>query len=364
MTFYKGAPYLLIIKTLALLFILSYVIQFSLLKKDSYLFYILRVLLVVFIFFEVFTGFVGSSEESSIRIRGDFGIQDSVLGWRLKPGIQSEKSIQIFRGDTISVGSYSSDKFSRRIPDGVLSIPDYVSSNNNPSKHAIFLGCSFTFGSGLHYTSTFPHIFETFNPDFKSYNYGYKAFAPNQISLLFSEGVNTINHSTIEQHEGFALYTYIDAHLDRVHGHNFGSPIVYSNGDSLVVTEKSFGEKLIMTYMNSSNTLNFFNIYYSHPNNELFYERFAELINYSANRYWDLFENSKFYVGIYPSMHAQNTEWIRYLDPDIILLNIKPPADFESNIDYYLIHPKADRHPNEFLNTYYVNEINKTINTE
>ena len=102
-----------------ILLIVSYMFQFAFLIRDSYSFYLVRVFIIVLIGFEIFAGVANeirrTSEITSTRILGEFVERDPVLGWKLKPNVHSETSIQIFESDTISIGTYSSDNVGRRI---------------------------------------------------------------------------------------------------------------------------------------------------------------------------------------------------------------------------------------------------------
>ena len=183
------------------------------------------------------------------------------------------------------------------------------------------------------------------------------------MSLIFHDGVNTLNNLKVREDEGFALYTYLDVHLDRVYGgSNIGNPDVFIRNGELLLKKKSLVQKILLVYFGRSETLKYFNISFSYPGTESFYKRFADIINYSAQKYWEFKPEGDFYVGFYPGFFAKETAWTKYLDKKIKVLYIDSPPDYETNLEDYVIHPKVDRHPSKKLNTYYVNQIMNLIN--
>jgi len=270
---------------------------------------------------------------------------------------------KISGSDTVYDVYYSSDEYGRRW--SKESIPDSTGKKNNlVKKHAIFLGCSFTFGDGLNDSSTFPDIFEYFHPAFKSYNYGVTGYAPNQICLLFDEGINTLNNYAVPEDSGFCIYTFIDDHLNRVYGNseylNRGerTPDVCVNNNKLIVKKRPRILIHISRFLNNSETMKYFRLTTSYPESDEFYKRFADLINYMAVKYRKIKPHGEFYVGLYPG-NAHDTSWVKFLDKNITVLNIPPPIDFETNLSSYII--EGDVHPTKKLNSYYTKEISKFI---
>ena len=141
---------------------------------------------------------------------------------------------------------------------------------------------------------------------YRSYNYGVSGFGPHQIALLFDKRVNTLNEEAVPEKNGFALYTYIDDHLNRVYGSSnyfrwVDSPLnAYIENDSLVIKEWPKTHLMCVKVVNEVNIFLFFEIGLSHPSNGSFYKRFASIINYTAKKYWELNPDNHFYVSIYP----------------------------------------------------------------
>ena len=338
--------------------------QNILLIRKSYAIFLFRAILIIFLCFEIIFGTMNIENISyKLTTKSNYYIiEDVALNYRIRPNCVDERSTLVFGGDTIYDVYYSSDEFGRRIPEKVVS--SSVSTDNSfNKKHAVFLGCSYTFGYGLADSSSFPLIFELNHPDFKSYNYGVAGYGPNQISLLFNEGINTINNKSVPEDSGFSIYTFIDDHLNRVYG---GSFYLYNGGktpDVNVINNKLECDKRpkylknIAWFLNNSETMKYFNITNSYPKTESFYKRFASLINYMADKYWAVKPHDKFYVGLYPHC-ATDTTWLKFLDEKIKVLKIPSPIDYDTNPTYM---NNKFWHPKKGLNSYYEKEISKLI---
>ncbi len=82
-------------------------------------------------------------------------------------------------------------------------------------KFAIFFGGSNTFGEGLPVEKTLPYLFSKKNPLFRSYNYAFPGWGPN--NNLRQLQTSSINSQVLEK-EGLVVYQYFDYHLRRVLG--------------------------------------------------------------------------------------------------------------------------------------------------
>ena len=346
------------------LFLLSFILQSLLLQKKCYPLFLFRVLIVILLGFQVGYRMYGNTRpSSSIRSIGSSYLEsDDFLGFRVKPNLHDNWNWAILKNDTLIKVCYSTDSLSRRIPDDAF---EYSMTHTHSGKHALFFGCSFTFGEGLMYSSTFPYLFESLNPDYKSYNYGVSGFGPHQIALLLDNQINTINEETIPEVKGFALYTYIDNHLNRVYGSSecLGWSAcrsnVYIENDSLVIKEWPQAQLILAKLLNYINLFNVFDIKNNYPQDASFYNRFASIINYMAKKYWELKPGNHFYVGIYPG-YDKDLNWTPYLDEKIVVLRVAPPSDYD-NKDKYKISP-YDYHPSGMSNEYYAAELTRLIN--
>jgi hypothetical protein len=348
---------------LIVLFVLSFVVQSFFLIKKSYVLYIFRSIIITIIVFQI-AWIEHDKKTSPMIIKSTNCVADSILGFKMAPNIQGGYYIKILNGDTLYHVSYSMDSLSRRVSENVFSTVNKTDTIID-KKHALFLGCSFTFGEGLNFSSTFPAIFEQQNPSYKSYNYGCPGSAPHQMALLFDEGINTINRSVIKESDGFALYTFIDDHLNRVYGSSLYfswaeglTPDVFIKNDSLMVKPRSKNQLFYADILNNLGLAKILGITLEYPHAEEFHKRFADIISYTAKKYWEINPKGDFMVGIYPG-YVYDLAWTKYLDQRVKVLQIDTPPDFLQNPDKYKI--KHDGHPTREFYAYYVEEITKLI---
>lgn len=338
---------------------LSLVIQSIFSIKKNYGFYIFKFVLIVLFCFELIFGLLNKKNVFNEHANSsNYIIGDSILHYKIRPNCIKERSNLLMGKDTVYDVYYTSDEYGRRIPSNEKLI-DSVTHK----KHAIFLGCSFTFGDGLDDSSTFPFIFQKNYNAYKSYNYGVSGYAPNQISLLFDKRVNTINNISVPQDSGFCLYTFIDDHLNRVYGSSeylfWGSktPDVTVENNNLIWNKRPFYLLAIAWILNNSETMKYFKIKNTYPHTYKFYKKFADLINYMAYKYLTIKPKGVFYVGLYPG-NSIDTNWLIFLDKKIKILNIKQPNDYQTNESYM---NKKFWHPKKALNEYYSSEVSKIV---
>jgi hypothetical protein len=354
-----------VLKSFLVLFVLTFLIQNFLLLKKCYLLYIFRLILFFLIGFQIVWVVQLKTTEREKKL-GSTRELDERFGDRMRSNVQGEDMIGLWKDETLYHVLFSTDSVGRRISE-TQTPTDTLSEL--PLKHAIFYGCSFTFGEGLSYSSTFPALFEQRHPDFKSYNYGVDGWGPQQSALLFDSRVNTINRSTIEEPNGFVLYTFISDHLERVYGGSlyftwapFSTPDVFVENDSLIVKPRNKSRLFLSRILNNVGLTRLLHINIQYPKTELFYKRFADILNYSAKKYWEMNPSGRFYVGVYPNYPECDLTWIQYLDPKIKVLQPEVPADIKQNRDKY--HIPHDGHPTEALNVYYVEKISELMGLE
>jgi hypothetical protein len=348
-----GGPFF---RDLLLLLLISYIIQILLLIKSSFLFYGIRCLLIICLCGEFIAGRVNMSRSKHLTEAGtSTGAPDIVTGFRTKPGIDNDLCEKVIDRDTLYKVTYSTDSWGRRVDN----VHDTATSGN---KHIILLGCSFTFGEGLPYHETIGSDLESALPGYHAYNYGLVGGGPHQSALFFKPGIDIINKTSIKQDSGFALYTYIDDHLNRVYGgsiylrYGSSSPDVYVGDNKIIVKRRSGVSFEFNKYLNRSELLKYFNVQASYPKSDTLYRRFAAIINYTAYKYWELYPGNQFLVGIYP-VASVDTAWVRYVDKKIKVINVPVPSDYRQNPAKYHISVKYDSHPTDNFNRYYVNYI-------
>jgi hypothetical protein len=295
----------------------------------------------------------------------DSGVKDPVLGFRIDRNIHGVYNTAFLGNDTIYHVRYSTDSLGRRISEDTL-VTDTIGSMNK--KHALFLGCSLTFGEGLNYTSTIPFLFEQRNRDYQSYNYGNRGWGPHQMALLFDEGVNTINRSVVKESNGSAIYTFLEDHLNRVYGGSYylnwagDTPDIYIENDSLVIRDRSKMHLFLAYIINNVGLVRMFQVERNYPKTEIFYKRFADIVSYMAKKYWEINPEGDFYVGVYPMAQTPNLAWTKLLDQRIKILQVDTPSDYFQEPDKYKI--RHDGHPTGQLNAYYVEKITELMNVK
>jgi hypothetical protein len=341
------------------LFIISFFVQHLFLKKKSYILYIFRIILFFFLGYQVLWLSEHSKTMPEKRSEKTRQTKNSLLGFVTPFNEHGNYNTVIFNNDTVYHVQYSTDSYGRRISE---ELSDTLIKKD---KHAVFIGCSYTFGEGLSYSSTTPSLFEQANLEYKSYNYGIRGGGPHQFALLFNDGINTINRSSIKETEGFALYTYYIDHMDRVYGSSnyyrwapYSVPDVYVENDSLIVKRKSLLHLFLCEAYNKIRLLKPLGLRMEIPKTEKFQKRFAGIVDYMAKKYWEINPNGNFYVGVYPGS-SYNLEWVPFLNPKIKVIIVDNPADYFQNIDKYRI--LNDTHPTKKFNEYYIKEITKFI---
>ena len=349
---------------LFLIIISTIIFQTLLLQKKNYALFLIRTFLFVLILLELICGLLIENDplKSLKQVKNNDANyeQNNIMGYVLSPNLNAFRSIKLIDKDTLYDVFYSSDKYSRRVS-------EKTNFSNTAKKHALFLGCSITFGEGINFESTFPYLFEKNNSDYNAYNYGFSGYGPHQMALLFSKGVNTINKKSVLEKTGFMLYSFIEDHLSRVYGgsnyllYGSQSPDIYIENNHLITKKRNKYHLYLARFINQSKTLKYFNIALTYPKTEIFYKRFASIVNYSATEYKKIFPTGVFYVSFYPQK-KHDTSWIKYLHKDIKIIIINPPSDFYSNIKRYVIRPNIDNHPIGALNKYYSNKITENIN--
>ena len=131
---------------------------------------------------------------------------DELLGYSPAPGINFGIRL-VLEGRELYDVSYEVDQFGRRVTP--------INEGADPTKFALFFGCSFTYGEGVEGNETIPARFAAQNPDFRPYNYAYGGYGPQQMLARLQE--TDIREEIVEE-IGFAVFIYIDDHVRRAVG--------------------------------------------------------------------------------------------------------------------------------------------------
>lgn len=223
-------------------------------------------------------------------------IPDDTLGLKAKPNWKYLwKSPGFQDGRMIS---FSIDSLSRRqTPDSGAFVRD---------KYALFWGCSYTYGDGVSDQETMPYYFQTLAKDYAAENYGYMAYSPLQtLARLQHENIR----SQIKEKNGFAVYTYINDHIDRTIPSTlwvvFQKGLFPSLNHKTMQTDGVFARKNHVLYdciywLGNSNLFNYFRIVYPWKHREEHYQLVVNTISKAREEYAGQFGNDRFYLIIFP----------------------------------------------------------------
>ncbi|MDR4497566.1 MAG: hypothetical protein MRK02_06535 [Candidatus Scalindua sp.] len=133
-----------------------------------------------------------------------YKLRDPELRYWQKPDMISDES-KLLDGKMIFKDvRYTFDQKGRRVS---------LADKGTPSKHALFFGGSFTFGSGVPDSQTLPSYFQQLSDHkYKAYNYGACGFGPGEMFIQLGRDnfFEDINLPT-----GIAVYSFISDHLRR-----------------------------------------------------------------------------------------------------------------------------------------------------
>lgn len=298
--------------------------------------------------------------DNKIKISGpNYAIEkDSIVGYTL-PADTSLNYTKAVNDSVIYNTVFSTNAQGLRI------CPKSDSVRVLPQKHALFLGCSFTFGEGLNSNETLEFNFEQKNKNYKSYNFGFSGYGPQQNLARLQRGQI---EKYVTQKTGIAIYTYIPDHLRRaVPGttgyfmHGGVSPNYHWQGDSLVYSgfsgKASWGKKFIYTSLGKSNICKYFKIGYPFYYNQKDQKFIAQMLKQMEAEYLKRFEGN-FYVLLYPTNLNYTDLIVELKAKNIKYFDYSKLVDF--NNPKYAI--KYDNHPRAITNKIVMNQLLKDIN--
>jgi hypothetical protein len=136
--------------------------------------------------------------------RARFYEHDPDLGYRHKPSVKVEVRKKHGGGVLYDV-SYTTDKYSRRI-----TVP-----KNDGEKALIFMGCSYTFGSGVNDDQTLPSQVAALMPEYQVVNYGQDGIGAQHIcELLRTKAIHTQGIAK----KAAVIYAFLHVHIRRAIG--------------------------------------------------------------------------------------------------------------------------------------------------
>ena len=221
------------------------------------------------------------------------------LGIGFYPGT-NQYDFVLANNDTILRTNYIIDEYSRRFT------PDHDTSR---TKHALFFGCSITFGVYLEDNQTFPYHFQTISEEYNAYNYGISGTGTNHV--LARMEFEDLSKQVVER-DGIGVYIFFWDHIRRSIGsmarytdwlHN--APFYKYENDKLV-RQKMFanGRRIISRFYElvyQLNIIEYYQIDFPIKLNDSHFDRVSDMILQSKEIYSNEFGNDSFYIVLYPS---------------------------------------------------------------
>ena len=271
----------------------------------------------------------------------DFTLSDDHLGFRPRRNVSATSRL-VREGRLVYDVVYSFDSFGRR--------RTRVREADDPDRYALFFGGSFTFGEGVQGDETMPSYFAGAAPEYRSYNYAYWGYGPQQMLAKLETMDRRVE---IPEEHGVAVYTFITHHIRRAIGSmsvttGWGKEFpnyVQSPGAELV-RRGSFatGRPLITRLyrlLSHSHTLRYFHVDLPPVLRDTHVQRTCDIIARARDVYREKFENNAFYVVIYPYQTspimvrkmtlALESRGIDVLDYSTLLSDVEEPVRIEGD---------------------------------
>jgi len=141
-------------------------------------------------------------KDTTYKERG-WVLPDAELGGVPAPDFRQEASETIGNNYVFKDVVYTTDHKGRR------SCPEVKQAK----KHALFFGCSFTWGHGMRDDQTMPYCFQDMaGGEYQSYNYGFIGWGAAEMHHFLRDGAAL---DDVRQKEGIAVYDFIGDHISR-----------------------------------------------------------------------------------------------------------------------------------------------------
>jgi hypothetical protein len=253
----------------------------------------------------------GVGESPPRRVQG-WSIADPFLGHTLLPNAQITDTNEL-GGQRRYQATYTTDAYHRRITP--------VNHREQRRNFLLFFGCSMTFGLGVNDNETMPFYAALYASHYQPYNYGVSGYGPNYMLAQLQRGELT---KEIPEHQGIAIYTFIDDHIDRAigemrHYNNWEqhAPFYTLDADDRLVRKGDFtsGRPLVSFLywvMGKSQILQYFNITFPPSIREEHIRLTARMIVEARTAFHQQFPSAEFYVLLYPGVR-RGQDLIPYL---------------------------------------------------
>ena len=246
----------------------------------------------------------------------NINLEDDELGFcnRKNDTVISQLTLN---GERLPDVYYIFDKYGRRM--------NRKDTSSKYEYHAIFMGCSATFGYHVAEDQSLPAQFSSFDPSYKAYNYGIVASGPNQYPPL----IHSLDlKNELKEEQGIMVYPYYDDHVYRLIGDyirftwNSYTPF-YCLEDGILKRDGNFRDgrfwrSMVFDFLKSSYFVRSIDFNYPNKLTEQDYALAASVINEMRSEYTSQIENGRFMVlllpgfstRIIPFLEAGNIEYV------------------------------------------------------
>ena len=249
----------------------------------------------------------------------DFFRPDPLLGHRPRPSAAVD-SLKKIGEETLYDVVYTIDEHQRRVTP--------LDSPETRSRFILFFGGSFTFGEGLNDDETLPYYVGRLAPDYQPYNYGLSGYGPQQMLAKLQSDELT---AEIPQTEGIAIFTFIDAHVERA----IGSMYVYNAwGDEMPYYHLDWGGNLtrqgnfktgrplrstLFETLEQSEMATYFQLNIPPRLSSRHYAHAVRIIAEARDTFQAKYRSDDFYVVIYPD----EGDYFEDMEPHLQAANLK-----------------------------------------
>lgn len=283
-------------------------------------------------------------------------VMDSTLGYK-PAALETHSGVKTRGKDTVYAIQYTTDAFSlRQTP---------LDSGIQRARFAQFFGCSMTFGEGVQDNETLPYYFGQTFPSYRPYNLAYSGYSPAQaLARLESDQL----HSIVQEKQGVGFFIYIPDHINRVvstmshYGYNKGNaPYYFINqgklqGNGLIKSSRRWTNLLYDTML-KSNVFAYFQIGFPFQLNSSHIALTADVLAATSQRFEQQFEQSSFYVILYPTTLDISEMKQLLLDRGVKVLDYSKlfdPKDSTFAIPF-------DEHPTPKANRVFIDQLKQDL---
>jgi hypothetical protein len=252
------------------------------------------------------------------------------LGWQPQIGRKIDHA-KVINGKLLYKVSYQIDsRFPRRIS-------PRLNGATVPKQYALFFVDSNAFGEGLSDEETIPTQFGNLLPEFRSYNYAFRGYGPQQMLARLEQG---FAKGELLEESGIGFYFYSDSHVARVNGllpeiawAGGRHPNYELNSEGKPVWQGSFSDtqpwrSRFLWFIGKSYFVRSRSKYFT-PRREDHYKLTCALILQSRERFESMHKDNLFYVVL---TQIQPLEEIAYMQRECFeknklnIINISFPA--------------------------------------